>query len=162
MNTPETEFVLVEDSERTLQVYNKRGHSVLIEDRQKKDALVSLLQDLSVPTYPSLEAFRKDYPSLRGYRQILVHGPKGQEVVRFFVDWQPFMPYASNNKPYAIAYLRDLISTYVGHKPFNTYLSEYQDTISAVVIIEANDFPQEGYDLRGLNPPTNKNGFTEV
>jgi hypothetical protein len=162
MTTPETDLVLVRDSNQALHVYNKRGHAVLIEDAAKREALISVLETLSVPVYSSIEEFRKEYPGLRGYRQVLVRGPKDHEIVRLFVDWHPHMPYSSATKPYAIGYLRDLISTYVGYKPHNTYLSEHHDTISAVVVIEGNDFPQSGYDLRGIAVPLNKEGFAEL
>jgi hypothetical protein len=75
------------------------------------------------------------------------------------------MPYSAETKPYAHGYLRDLIFAYVGSRPHTTYLSEHQDTIVAVVVIEASDFPQGGYGLSAAKEdeiPRNHEGFREL
>lgn len=146
-----TEFVLVSDEDGAFFIFNKRGHQISIEDPKKHQALVDSLKELGTQIFENVTEFRKAYPSLTAYVQTLFKGPRpNQEVIRVFVDWRPYSRFALDTRPTAHAYLKEVIMNEVGHRMHNVYFSEHSDTFSAVVIIEGNDYPQEGYDLRSI------------
>ncbi len=161
----DTGYVLLKDKksgEHT--IFTKSGQIQLIDDPAENERRVQQLLKVGVEIFEDPRELSESYPLMRCYRRILLRAPREVEVVHFVVDWKHYLPKAQSTKPWADQLLLDSISSYVGNRGYNCFFSEYkdQDTVSAVVLLGINEFPNGGFDLRemsGRSIPENADGF---
>ena len=153
--------LLKDDSELGYSIFNQNGHFFISEDDSDARNLITKLLENKVEIFLDIQQLLKKYPAMKCYRQIILTAPRGVQIVKFTVDWNPHTDGAAFTKQTAETILQINISNYVGAKGHNIFKSPDWDTISAIVILGLNEIPEAGFDVTsfGQKLPANGNGY---
>ena len=155
-------FVLLkDDSELGYSIFKQNGYFYICEDTYEAKELIENLLNQQVEVFLDINLLLKKYPAMKCYKQIILSAPKGVQIVKFTVDWNHNEDGAAFTKQTAETILQINIANFVAHKAHNIYKSPEWDTISPIVILEAYNIPDNGFDIASFaNLPANEEGFS--